>query len=211
MPLARQLCLALDYALSIKAGVSLGYRLAGDFSLITRQGSEAGWLRLTVHKNRESEFNFAADFGVTGKVDLNGLPDSPDEFLGALLGTDVKTFLGYFSKVEKYSSLDELEKAVGKLAKGFVHDLSQKWINKVLDNSTLKEFLAEAHKVVEAYKNIDQRIIDLYADYLDKLPQFDATLNLLLGLGSRADLTGASAHPLHDGAASRCSDSAPAA
>jgi hypothetical protein len=184
----RDLSLALDYAVNLKAAVSIGYNLAGEFELVTRRGSDAGWVRIVVHKNRKSKFDFAADFGLTAKADLKGLPESADEFLAAALGADAKTFLGYFAKAQDFTSLDELEKLAGKFSKGLLHDLAGKWINKVLDDSTVKEFLAAAHKVLEAYQSIDQRIIDLYSDYLDKLPQLDAVLNLLQGLGSRDDL-----------------------
>jgi hypothetical protein len=184
----RDLSLELDYAIKLAASVSIGYKLAGDYSFEGRRGTDDEWYRLIVRKNRHSEFDFAADFGIKAKADLKGLPATADEFLSALLGTDAETVLSYFQKAKKYSSLDELEKAVGKLTKGFLQQLSDKWLGKALDNDTLQKFLGVAQKVVDTYENLDQRIIDLYEDYLEKLPQLDQVLNLLLGVGSREDL-----------------------
>jgi hypothetical protein len=184
----RDLALSLDYALRVMASVSLDYRLAGNFSLEVRRGAEPKWGRLIVRKDRLSEFNLAADFGFTATADLEGLPDSADEFLAALLGTDAETILGYLAKAEKYSSLDELEQAVGQLASGFVHNLADKWIGKALSNSTLQEFLGVAERVVETYQNIDQRILDVFADFVDRQPKLTEILNLLGGVGSREDL-----------------------
>jgi hypothetical protein len=184
----RDLALSLDYALRVMASVSLDYRLAGNFSLEVRRGAEPKWGRLIVRKDRLSEFNLAADFGFTATADLEGLPDSADEFLAALLGTDAETILGYLAKAEKYSSLDELEQAVGQLASGFVHNLADKWIGKTLSNSTLQEFLGVAERVVETYQNIDQRILDVFADFVDRQPKLTEILNLLGGVGRREDL-----------------------
>ncbi|MGH9855924.1 MAG: hypothetical protein ACREBD_39315, partial [Blastocatellia bacterium] len=68
-----QLNLDLDYALRMMAAVSVGYSLAGDFSIEARRGVEEGWARFVVRKSHDSQFNFTADFGLDGKVDLKGL------------------------------------------------------------------------------------------------------------------------------------------
>src|SRR5262249_61294772 len=104
-----QVTLDLDYALRAMAAVSLGYPLAGDFSVEARRGAEDGWARFVVRKSRDSQFDFAADFGLDGDVELKGLPQSADEFLIRLIGADAKTVLDYFKKAEEYASLDKLE------------------------------------------------------------------------------------------------------
>ena len=187
---AKDLKLELDYALRLMASVSVGYRLAGDFNFETRAGALPGWVNYRVTKKRQSKLNFVADFGFTAKADLNGLPESADEFLAALFGADAKTALGYLAKAEKYSSVEELEKAVGKLAKGFLQDLSDKLIGKALSNATLVEFLAAVKKVTDTYNGLEQRMVDLYTDYLDKIPRLNSTLDQLLALSSFEGLKG---------------------
>jgi hypothetical protein len=183
-----KLNLDLDYALRMMAAVSIGYRLAGDFSLEARRGADDGWARFVVRKNRDSQFNFAADFGFDGKTDLKGLPQSADEFLIRSIGADAETVLGYFHKARKYSSLDALEKELTPLIKSFVHDWSQDLIGKALSNDTLQDFLKAARKVGETYNELDTRIIDLYHAYLDKIPRLRRALDLLAGVSLPAEL-----------------------
>jgi hypothetical protein len=183
-----QLNLDLDYALRMMAAVSVGYQLAGDFSIEARRGAKDGWARFVVRKNRGSQFNFAADFGFDGKLDLKGLPQSADDFLIRLIGADAETALSYFHKAQKYSSLDELEKKLTPMIKGFIHDWSLDLIGKALSDETLQDFLKAAQKVTETYNNLDARIVDLYHAYLDKIPQLRRALGLLAGVSVPAEL-----------------------
>jgi hypothetical protein len=185
-----QLNLDLDYALRAMAAVSIGYSLAGDFSVEARRGAEDGWARFVVRKSRDSQFDFAADFGLDGGVELKGLPQSADEFLTRLIGADAKTVLDYFQNTAGYASLDELEKRLTPMVKGFVHDWSLDLIGKALSNDTLQEFLAAARRVVETYNDLDARIVDLYHAYLDKIPQLRRALGLLAGVSAPAELAG---------------------
>ena len=180
----RDLKLELDYALRAVADASFRYRLAGNFSIEARRGHQPDWVRLVVRKSRQSESNVAADFAFTGKADLQGLPESADEFLVALFGADARTALGYFAKAQKYSSLDQLEKALGKLAKSYLQPLSQQIIGKALTDTTLQEFLAAMTRAVEIYNTIDRRILDLFTEYLDDLPQLNAALDKVLSFRS---------------------------
>jgi hypothetical protein len=163
------------------AAVSLGYKLAGDFSIEARRGVEDGWARFVVRKNRDSQFNIAADFAFSEDHTLNGLPQSADEFLTRLIGADAETVLNYFHQAQKYSSLDALEKALTPLAKQFIHEWSVDLIGKAISDETLNEFLAAAQKVADTYTNLDQRIVDLYQSYLNKIPQLQKALALLTG------------------------------
>jgi hypothetical protein len=182
-----QLSLDLDYALRAMAAVSVGYSLAGDFSIEARRGAEDGWASFVVRKSRDSQFDFAADFGLDGEIELKGLPESPDEFLIRLIGADAETVLKYFKETEKYASLDELEKKLTPMIKGFVHDWSLDLIGKALSNDTLQDFLGAARRVVATYNDLDTRIVDLYHSYLDKIPQLRRALGLLAGAAVPAD------------------------
>jgi len=183
-----QLNLDLDYELRMMAAVSVGYSLAGDFSIEARRGAEDGWARFVVRKNRDSEFGFTADFGLDGKIELKGLPQSADEFLIRLIGADAKTVLDYFHKSQEYASLDKLEEKLTPIIKGFVHDWSLDLIGKALSNDTLQDFLKAARQVVETYNNLDTRIVDLYHAYLDRIPQLRRALALLAGVSSPVGL-----------------------
>jgi hypothetical protein len=188
-----QLKLDLDYTLRTMAAVSAGYQLAGDFSIEARRGAENGWARFVVRKNRDSQFDFAADFGLDGEVELKGLPESADEFLIRLIGADARTVLDIFKKAGGYASLDELEKALTPMVKSFIHDWSSDLIGKTLSDGTLKDFLAAAGRVAETYNNLDERIVNLYHAYLDKIPQLRRALGILAGVSvpaELADLTG---------------------
>ncbi len=185
-----QLNLDLNYALRTAAAVSLGYQLAGDFSIEARRGQKDGWVRFVVRKNRDSQFNFTADFSLDANADLKGLPASADEFLIRLIGADAETVLGYFQKAQQFDSLDKLEAALTPMAKNFLHKWSQDLIGKVLDTNTFKEFFAAAKKVADTYTNLDQRIVDLYQTYLNKAPQLQKALTLLASVSNPSALAG---------------------
>jgi hypothetical protein len=183
-----KLNLDLDYALKLSAGLSAAYSLAGEFELEARAGSTPNFVRYVVRKSRDSQFNFAADFGLDAKLHLKGLPDTADEFLEKVFGAPAERALKLFGKARTYTSVEELEKAAGKVLKGTIHNLSQKLIGKALTNATLNEFLTRMLQVVDTYNSIDTRIIHLYEDFLDKIPQLTATLNLLAKVSSRDGL-----------------------
>ncbi len=179
-----KLNLDLDYRLKLAAGLSAAYRLAGEFELEARAGSSPNFVRYVVRKSRDSEFNFAADFGFDAELHLKGLPDTADEFLVKAFGAHAERARKLFGKAQTYSNLDELEQAAGKLVNSTLRELSQKLLEKALSNDTLNEFLAKMRQVVDLYDNIDSRIIDLYEDFLDRVPQLSRALDLLAGAAS---------------------------
>ncbi|MDQ3009141.1 MAG: hypothetical protein M3X11_00335 [Acidobacteriota bacterium] len=183
-----QLKLDLSYALRTMASVSLGYQLAGDFSIEARRGASDGWVRFVVRKNRDAQFSIAADFAFSEDHALRGLPQSADEFLTRLIGADAQTVLGYFHEAQKYSSLDALQKALTPLTQQFIQEWSTGLIGKVISDQTLNEFLGAAQKVADTYTNLDQRILDLYQTYLNKIPQLQKALALLTGATNPAAL-----------------------
>jgi hypothetical protein len=183
-----KLNLDLDYALKLSAGLSAAYSLAGEFELEARAGSSPNFVRYVVRKSRESQFNFPADFGVDATLHLKGLPDTADEFLAKVLGAPAERALKLFGKARTYTSVEELEKAAGKVLRGTIHGLSQKLLGKALTNATLDEFLTRMLQVVDVYNNLDTRIIHLYEDSLGKIPQLMTTLNVLAKVTSRDGL-----------------------
>ena len=183
-----QLELGLEYALRTMAAVSFGYQLAGDFSIEARRGAEDGWVRFVVRKNRDSQFNFTADFNLDSSAKLNGLPRSADEFLTRLIGSDAETVLGYFKKAQEFDTLEELQAKLSGMTNDFIHKWSQDLIGKVVDTTTFKEFFAAAKKVADTYTNLDQYIVDMYHAYLGKIPQLQKALTLLASVSNPAEL-----------------------
>ena len=178
----KDLRLAADYDFKLAAEAKFGYKIAGDFFVEVRRGAAEDWVRFVVRKKRRADLSFAADIGLTAETEIEGLPESADDFMAALFGTKAKTFLDYFAKAEKYSSVEELEKAVGKIAKKYLQKLSDEFIGKALSNDTLEEFLGAVKKVSDYYETIDRRIVDLYEDFLDRIPQLNESLDRILEL-----------------------------
>lgn len=178
--------LALKYSLKLAASASFKYRLAGAFSSEARRAKDSDWARYVVRKSRESTTEFAADVGLTAEASLEGLPDSPDKLLAALLGTKAESILNKLALIEENASLDKLQEKLEKLVSGFVLKQGGKWIDKALDNSTVAEFLKRAHEIIDAYEKLDERIIGLYENFLDgKLPQLRALLDRISALPNR--------------------------
>ncbi len=182
--------LALSYTAKAAASLSLGYKLAGEFEIEARRGHEDGWVRFVVRKARDSSFSFGADFGLDASFGLSGLPQSADDFLGALLGTDARAALGYLQQATELSDLGKLQKKLDGLAAGFLEDLAHEWIGDTLSSATAAEFFEIAENVVAAHKKIDQRIIEIYETYLDKVHELTAILDKLDQVTSRRDFEG---------------------
>ncbi len=189
---ANRLNLDLDYKLRALAAVTIGYKLAGEFQLEARAGSEPGWVRFVVRKSRESQTGLAADFAFDADLNLRGLPASADEFLSRLLGTHADRALELFDRARAYADLKGLEEAAGKLLKNVLRRYSQEVLNIALSDSTVQEFLARMRQVTGAYAALDRRIIDLYKDVLEGAEEDTKkilpVIDLILGQGSRQDL-----------------------
>jgi hypothetical protein len=190
-----QLQLSEHYQFSVAGSLDLGAQIAGQFSVEARAAvdehglAKPGWVQVIVHKNRSSSFHIAADAGVIASTDLEGLPDSADEFLGALLGIRAKNWLNMISRVRELSDLDALKKELDDLGKKFI----ETWIGKAFDELSKTEFadlLEHVQKVVDSYQNLDNSAITLFDRYFDKLGFLTAQLNKLSALTSWDNLKG---------------------
>lgn len=191
-----QMPLDLNYQFRAMAAVDFGYRLAGEYQIEVRK-AEANWARFTVRKSRESETTLAADFGVTAKYSLKGLPDSADEFLQKLFGAHADRIVELFEQGRKYSDLTELENAAGKLLKGALHEYSEKVLDVALNNATVQEALGRMRQVAGAYAHLDQRIIALYHDVLkQRVPgEIERAIDAVLGAGTKEQFAKLSGTP----------------
>jgi hypothetical protein len=183
----------LDYALRAKAAITLGYRLAGDYTVALTRGHADGWGRLTVRKRRNARFQAAAGFDFTAKANVTGFPETPNEFLAAFLGTDAKTVLDVLDSSVEVTDLDALQKKVGKLLSGVVVDLAGKWTNGVLESQKLATVLKNIQTAVERYESIDDTIVQTVTEIYEKTlgPHKEAlvkALRIVDALSGREDL-----------------------
>ena len=183
----------LEYALRAKAAVTLGYRLAGDYTIALTRGHADGWARLAVRKRKDTRFQAAAGFDFTARADVSGFSDAPNEFLGAFLGTDVKSVLDALDKAVEATDLEALEKKAGKLLSGVVIELAEKWTGGLIDSPQVAVILGNIRKAVEAYQRIDERIVNTVMELYEKTlgPKkavLEQALQIVAALSGRDDL-----------------------
>jgi hypothetical protein len=189
----RDLDLRLDYALRAKAAVTLGYRLAGDYTFTLTRGHADGWARLVVRKQRNTHFAAAAGFDFTARAAITGFKEAPNEFLAAFVGTDLESVLDALDKAADVTDLDALEQKVGKLLSGLVIDLAERWTGGLIDSAPLAVVLTNIGRAVDAYKSLDARIVHTVIELYEKTlgPRKDVVeraLQIVAGLSGREDL-----------------------
>lgn len=159
------LLLSESYSLSLLGKVGLTAGVAGNFSIQLRAGeTDPAWIRVSVQKKRSNQLSFAADVTVGFTDESQGLPGSAQDFLGALLGVNAKNWLNFAQQILSSSTPDQLKNSLDKLAEHFVSE----WVGKGFDALSQTEFtqiLADAHKVVESYQNLDTTAINLFDKY----------------------------------------------
>ncbi len=196
-----QLQLSEDYSLSVVGTLGLAAHVGGFFAIEMRGAIDAagrvrpGWARIVVRKTRASEFSFAADVSVGVTSDLKGLPEAPNEFLGALLGVNVKNWLNLLEHVRTLSDWNSLATELDGLAIDFLTS----WVGEQIDRLTgtpFPDFLARVAKVVDAYHDVDASVLTILDRYFDALtnPQVGDTiaqdLERLAHLPAWSDLKG---------------------
>ena len=195
-----QLTLSEHYDLSVIGKVGLTTQVGGFFSIemhggVNKAGAPMpGWTRVVVHKTRSSEFTFAADASVSLSSQLKGLPKDADEFLGALLGVNVKNWLNLLEHVNALTTLDGLTSEVDDLAMDFLAT----WVGRQIGPDTLPDVLAQVKTVVDQYKDLDAAVITALGRYFAELTdptlgsEVAAAVKTLAGLSSWDDLAGES-------------------
>ena len=191
---------SLAYDVRMKASVDVGYKLAGEFVMVARAGARPGWIRLTVRKKRDSQFGFAAGFALDARAKLDFAAETVDDVLIAFFGADAKRAIALFDEFQTFTDLSALEKRAGKVLFSSLQKLSHLWIGRALDETSLGRFVKTLGKIVETYKGIDEKIIDLYEDFLkrSRLAQLKAALETIKGLKRREDLVGVSDSEVFD-------------
>ena len=180
----RDLQASADYALKAKAALSIDYRLAGDFAMTVRRGGEPGFVRLVVQKHRESRRQYAAGFDVEAGYRIDGLPETPEEFLATFLGTDLSAALTAFEQGLESPESGGFERQIGKLFAGVLEDLARRWAGGGFGPADVDRVQAELRKAVAAYRGIDDRIVGAAMDLYDKAlgPRRDAMIRALTAI-----------------------------
>jgi hypothetical protein len=189
-----QLQLSEHYDLSVIGKLGVNAHIAGNFLVEVRSTDDAhasgtNWARVIVRKSRSSAFQIAADVSVDASSDLQGLPDSGDEFLEALLGLRAKNWLNMLARVRELSDINALQSELDDLAKQYITE----FVGKAFDKLSTSEFgmlLENVQKVVDSYQNLGNEAVTLFDRYFGKLDVLVAQLNKLAALTSWDQLTG---------------------
>ncbi len=182
--------LSLDYALRLMAAASFSYRIAGDFEIEARRGQNPNWVNIAVRKSKESNSKFAFDFGFNAKYSLSpaDILKSPEKLIEALLEIDTDSFMKVLDEIRGVSTVEGIKAKLNDLAEDFVVSKAIKWLGNALDSSNINSFLQIVNNIVETYKNIDQKIIHLYEDFIDDLDGLNGMLDALIDLPNRLGL-----------------------
>ncbi len=162
------------YGLSVVGKLGLRAQVGGFFSVEIREAEDPagaampGWARVTVRKTRAREFACAADASVTATSDLKGLPESPNEFLGALAGVNVRSWLNLLAHVRTLTDWDQLRSELDDLAIDYVST----WLGREyadLTHTAFADTLARVKRVVDAVDTLDTTVVDAVDRYFDHL------------------------------------------
>jgi hypothetical protein len=193
-----EIALSEHYALSVIGKLTLTGQLAGRFSVDVTAGTEPGFARVVVRRRRRQELQFAADVNVKADLKTEGLPVSGKEFLGALLGIEAKNWLNTVdSLVTEAGQVDSIENIKAKLD-GLAMDYLGAFAGRAIDQITavpeIKAFQTRLAKVVDSYRQLDQRAIALFDRFfdpvLDRVGELTAKLDELQALTSWDRLQG---------------------
>ncbi|ABF41054.1 hypothetical protein Acid345_2053 [Candidatus Koribacter versatilis Ellin345] len=167
------LLLSEHYDFSILGKLGVQAAIAGRYSVEVTGVTDpdtgnpvADWARVVVQKKHSDTLSFAADINVGITSDTSGLPGTAKEFLGALLGTNAKSWLNWADKILDNADPNTLKNTLDTLSEQFL----SKWTNKafnLLSQTELNALLGDVHKIVQSYNNLDTTAINLFDKYFD--------------------------------------------
>ncbi|MGH9849112.1 MAG: hypothetical protein ACREBD_04570, partial [Blastocatellia bacterium] len=190
-----QLQLAEKFDFSLLAKLNFGAQLAGRFQVTVREGSEAGWARVTVHKSRLKGFTLGAVVDAKLDLDTEGWPASANEFLSSVIGLKSKNWLNLFEQVTELTDFNSLEKFVDKLAKKFIEEYTGKVFDTLIDKTQFDEVMSRIRRVTQAYQNLGNHAVTLFDRYFDPVKgaidgRLTAALKVIEKATTWADLKG---------------------
>jgi hypothetical protein len=182
-----QLRLSERYKLAVLSGVQLGASIAGRFSIeVSAPTEDAGptWARVVLRKSKTQGLCIAADATIDFQGNLKGLPDSPNEFLGAALGVNAKNWMNFLAEVREWANFEMLEKNLDNLARDFISEWLGRGFDALKKIDEFNAFLASVHQTVEIYDTLEDRAITLFDGYFNRLGLLTEKLEDLLQLTS---------------------------
>lgn len=162
-----QLNLVEKFKVSLMASLGLESRIAGQFKIEVRQGSQDGWARIVLSKSRSKFFSIAADVSVMADFEQEGLPESADDFLGAVLGLKSQNWLNLFQQVKDLTNFQQLQAYLDKLAESFIEKYTGKAFDTLANNAQFNEALALVKKVIDEYNGVGDKAVELFDKYFD--------------------------------------------
>jgi hypothetical protein len=177
--------LSESYDVSLLGSLSLAAKLAGRFAIEVRAAEDQqgkiidGWARVIVRKQRTSQLNIAADVKINATNQVQGLPGSADEFLGALFGVNSKNWFNLFQnisgQIQQIKSPADLKSKLDSLAQHFIAEYTGKAIDS-LPAADLQAVLNDIQMVADQYNNADKHVINLFDRYFNKVDVLEAKL-----------------------------------
>jgi hypothetical protein len=177
-----QLALSEKYDLSILGRIGLSAGVAGRFSILVTAADLQGWARVQVRRHRAKDLKIAADVTVDFKNELTNLPGDAREFLGAVLGTNAKSFLTVLDKALEQSDFDKFKASTDGLARKFVEEFIGKAFDTLASRTELQKFLTRVNAIVTSYETLEDRAITLFDRHFDKLDDLTGFLDRIDGL-----------------------------
>jgi hypothetical protein len=171
-----KLALSEAYGLSVMGGIDFSAKVAGRFHIDVKgidapTGMPAGsnWVNVTVRRAHTSQVGVAADVKAEFTSQLNGLPGSGLELIGAITGVNSKNWFNYLVQLSKAQSLDDVNKATDTLAWWYLGKLLNKTFDQI--HADVQPVLDTIKKIVTAYQSFDTHAINLFDRYYDKVVQ----------------------------------------
>ncbi len=164
--------LSESYGLSVLGKLSMAGQIAGQFSVQVRAGAQPGWANVQVFRKSTRDLQFAADLQIGVTSDLSGLPQTGQEFLGALLGVNAKNWLNLVDNVITQAggitSGADLKSKLDSLAGNFVSKFVGKEIGTIAANTPeFTNLLTRLKNVVNSYQNLGNTAVTLFDRYFD--------------------------------------------
>ncbi len=171
------LALSEKYGLSVIGKVGLTAGIAGQFSIVVTGADDLdGWARVRVHRQKSRSFGIAADVNVGFQNQLEHLPPTANEFLGAALGVNARNFLSLFEKARDLADFEKFKAAIDGLAQRYVSEYVKKGFDQLASIDEFKAFLNRVNLVVASYEQVGDRAVALFDRYFEQLPELTAFL-----------------------------------
>jgi len=180
------MALSEKYNLSIIGKVGLTAGIAGQFSIVITGVEElAGWARVRVHRQKSNSFGIAADVQVGFKNELENLPSTANEFLGAVLGVNSKNFLNVFEKARDLADFQKFKASIDGLAQRYVAEFVGKGFDQLSQSAEFTSFLSRVNQVEASYQTVGDRAVSLFDRYFSQQNDLIGFLNKIKTLNAQ--------------------------